>query len=152
MAAKPLSYGLADWFDRFTLADVTSDVNKYPYSLILSHLLVCPSLFTLVFVRAKNLLWWKMWMLQRLWLLCWWSCTLKAKMVEWQTLPFHHLSFSFANHKIQAVLLLYSVFHGFSNATSPVCRFESSILSPVEIRFLSKMFSTLGWEFKNQPS
>ena len=53
MAAKPLSYGLADRFDRFTLADVTSDVNKYHYSLFLSHQLVCPSLFTLVLYELR---------------------------------------------------------------------------------------------------
>ena len=116
------------------LPDVTSDVNKYHYSLILSHLLVCPSLFTLVFVRAKNLLWWKMWILQRLWLARWRNCTLKAKKVESQTLPLHHLSFSFANDKVQPVLLLDSLFHGFSNAASPVWRFGWSILSRVEIR------------------
>ena len=41
--------------------------------------------------------------------------------------------FNFANDKIQPELLLDWVFHGFSNATSPVWGFGSSILSRVEI-------------------
>ena len=96
------------------------------------------------------------------WLVCWWNCTLKPQTVVSQTLPLHHVSFWFANDKIQPVLLLDSVFHGLSNATSPVWRFGSSILSRVEMRrgvvweeflflFLSKMFSALGWQFENQP-
>ena len=113
------------------LADVTSDVNKYHYSLILSHLLVCPSLFTLVFVRAKNLLWWQMWILERLRSKFFESWKIQIVHSHWTTGKF--VSFWFANDKIQPVSLLDSVFHGFSNATSPLWRFGSSILSRVEI-------------------